>query len=76
MVIRAIIERGKFRPLDPIPSEWHEGQELNLDVLAKPGRPENSGGLPGWSDLEQVWAECDVNSGQPRPRRDDLHDRD
>jgi hypothetical protein len=90
MVIRAIVERGKFRPLDPLPSQWREGQELNLEVRATTETPANSNEHPSgssefaldseddsdWSDIERVWAECNVNSGKPRPRRDELHDRD
>lgn len=35
MAIRAIIEHGQIRPLEPLPLEWVDGQELRI-LEAKP----------------------------------------
>lgn len=28
-----------------------------------------------WKELERLWEECPIDSGEPRPTRDQLHDR-
>jgi hypothetical protein len=30
MVIRAIVEHGQIRPLEPLPAEWADGRELRV----------------------------------------------
>ena len=33
-MIRAVIEGGRLRPLDPLPLQWREGQEVGLEISA------------------------------------------
>jgi hypothetical protein len=34
LMIRAIYRNGEIQPLDEIPSDWQDGQELVVDLLA------------------------------------------
>jgi len=36
MVIRAIVEHGQIRPLEPLPSEWADGRELHVLEAGSP----------------------------------------
>jgi hypothetical protein len=47
-LIRAVVEEGRLRPLDPLPSEWREGQAVSLEVSAPVDR--------GLEELD-VWAQ-------------------
>jgi hypothetical protein len=40
MVIRAIVERGLIRPLEPLPKEWVDGRELRVLEAESSERPE------------------------------------
>jgi hypothetical protein len=31
-MIRAIVENGQIRPLDPLPAEWNEGREVIVEA--------------------------------------------
>ncbi len=33
-MVRAVLEKGRIRPLTPLPADWSEGQELRVDVAA------------------------------------------
>ena len=35
-MIRAVVQNGSLLPLDPIPAEWADGRELDVEV--KPGQ--------------------------------------
>jgi hypothetical protein len=43
-MIRAIIENGQIRPLDPLPLEWTEGQR----VIVEDAESTSSGDLEEW----------------------------
>jgi hypothetical protein len=32
-MIKAIVHDGKIRPLEPLPKDWHEGQEVRVEKL-------------------------------------------
>jgi hypothetical protein len=71
-MIRAIIQNGHIRPLDPLPAEWTEGQEVvvearestSLDDLEAWYRELQEAGSaqyePGeWERVEAILAEAD-----------------
>ncbi len=33
-MVRAVLEKGKIRPLTPLPADWNEGQKLLVNVAA------------------------------------------
>ena len=39
-MIRAIYKDGVLRPLDPIPQEWSDGRELNIEPAEPPWAPD------------------------------------
>lgn len=47
IMIRAIIEDGQIRPLEPLPAEWIEGSQLIVD----------DAGAPPSDDLEEWYRE-------------------
>ncbi len=57
MVIRAIVEQGRIRPLEPLPSEWVEGRELRV-LEAEPHDGPDEGDR--WSrEMDKLAAETD-----------------
>lgn len=36
MAIRAVVERGVIRPLEPVPPEWVEGAEVSVELTDDP----------------------------------------
>ena len=42
MVIRAVVEHGQIRLLEPLPSEWVEGRELRILEAGSGESPEKS----------------------------------
>jgi hypothetical protein len=57
MVIRAVVEHGKIRLLEPMPPQWVEGRELCI-VLAD--SDEISEGADTWSvEMDALAAEAD-----------------
>lgn len=30
-MVKAVVSHGQIRPLEPLPSDWHEGQPLRID---------------------------------------------
>jgi hypothetical protein len=56
MVIRAIVEHGQIRPLEPLPSEWVEGYELRI-VEAE--APSYTGDTESWiKEMDALSAEA------------------
>ena len=55
-MIRAVVQNGSLLPLDPIPVEWADGRELDVDV--KPGPT-----VEDWSEwnreLDELVAQID-----------------
>lgn len=43
-MIRAIIENGQIRPIDPLPAEWTEGRR----VIVEEAETSSSDDLDGW----------------------------
>ncbi|MDP9172775.1 MAG: hypothetical protein M3O30_02775 [Planctomycetota bacterium] len=63
MTIKAILRDGRIQPLEPIPPDWTEGQEL---VIEEPDAGQNAADIKQWAkDLE------DSNPKIP----DEEHDR-
>jgi hypothetical protein len=50
MTIKAILRDGLIQPLEPLPSDWTEGQEL---IVEEPAEAERSALIDEWArDLE------------------------
>jgi len=62
-MIKAIITRGQIRPLEPLPTDWHEGQSLLVDREL-----EQNGSLEAidsdFAALEQICASNDPANEQ------------
>lgn len=43
-MIRAIVENGVIRPIDPLPADWSEGQLVRVEEA----EPENGPALDAW----------------------------
>ncbi len=64
MVIRAIVEQGQIRPLDPLPSEWIEGRELRVLEAESHEGP----------DEADTWSrEMDILAAEPDDPQDWAH---
>jgi len=62
---RAVLKNGSIVPLDPLPEEWVEGTELEVEQ-AKPGQAAQS--LEDWyRELDQM---CSENSPEDIDRLD------
>lgn len=46
-MIRAIYRDGVLQPLDPVPAEWTDGRELNVE-------PAERGEVPDAAELERI----------------------
>jgi predicted DNA-binding antitoxin AbrB/MazE fold protein len=58
-VIKAVYENGTIQPMEPIPTEWVEGQELEI-VEVSPQEKERLDELDEWyRDVERLAAELD-----------------
>jgi hypothetical protein len=57
MVIRAVVERGQIRPLEPLPSEWVDGRELRVLEAESGHEPEE---LDAWcAEMNALAGELD-----------------
>jgi hypothetical protein len=55
-MIRAIFRDGQIQPLDPLPTEWDEGQELQITESEPSDDPEA---------IERWWSELTELTSQP-----------
>ncbi len=56
-MIRAVLERGLIRPIDPVPAEWPEGTEL---LIEEADLPTDEARLDRWYQaMEELVSECD-----------------
>ena len=57
MSIRAILRNGQIQPLDPLPSDWADGQEL---LVEPPDHVPMKAELEQWSrDVDEAAAQID-----------------
>ena len=55
MTIRAVLSNGQIHPLEPIPSEWPDGQEL---LIEQPDATDTQAQIADWSkELDFATAE-------------------
>lgn len=47
-MIRAILKNGVIQPIDPLPPDWQEGQELSIDSL--PNGSDDPEAIRRWAD--------------------------
>ncbi len=62
-MVRAVLENGVIRPVEPLPPEWREGQELVVET----------GGRAHSDDADDRWAKEFVEATQAITDED--HDR-
>jgi hypothetical protein len=76
MVIRAIVEHGQIRPLEPLPSEWVDGRELRVLEAGSGELPEEPdtwceemdtlaaelNDPEDWARIEAALAEADIQA--------------
>ena len=74
-IIHATFENGVLKP--DIPLEFPPMTRVRLIVeplpdpdFATPTKPSSA-----WSELDRLWEEVEIDSGAPRPSRDQLYDR-
>lgn len=63
-MIRAVLSNGAIQPLDPLPPDWPDGQELRVEpaATALPGRAED---IDHWyQELESLCASADPEDDQ------------
>jgi hypothetical protein len=53
MTIRAVVKNGAIQPLDPLPAEWGEGQEL---LVEEPVSAELEAELDAWAEQLEAGA--------------------
>ena len=69
--IHARFEDGVFKPEDPI----NLPPNARVRLFVMPTTNLESESSRGWREIEQLWADIDIDSGNPPPSRDQLHDR-
>ena len=67
-MIRAIVSDGKIEPIDPLPEDWADGQELQVDLLDDKDRSE---ALGSWIARVRLHGGAEYESGE-RERLDQL----
>lgn len=61
MTIKAVIQNGRIEPLEPLPPDWHEGQEVLIESEA----PQTASEIAQWSeDLEAATARVPAGDHQ------------
>lgn len=45
-MIKAVLENGVIRPVEPLPPDWRDGQELMIEAGAEP----SPGSIDAWAD--------------------------
>ena len=56
-MIRAVVRQGAIQPLDSLPAEWREGQELEISESMWANWPPTTEELEAWSaDVEAATA--------------------
>jgi hypothetical protein len=48
-MIRAVVKQGVIQPLEPLPAEWKDGQEVVVDDLKEPS-PIETEDIDAWSE--------------------------
>ena len=66
-MIRAIVTNGMLKPLDPLPEDWLEGEELLID--AQPSREISQDDA---SRLDRWYQELEASAAQLDPEDDRL----
>ena len=76
-VVMATFEDGLFKPDDPVDLKPHARVKLIIEDAVPGGEQgtDDSGGDPVWEDFERALDEIELNSGEPRPRREELYGR-
>jgi hypothetical protein len=71
-MIRAVVENGLIRPVDPLPAEWSDGREVVVEDAESPGDLD----LESWfRDLQDLGpAQCDP--GEWERVQEILHEAD
>lgn len=49
-MVRAILREGRIQPLDPLPKNWHEGQELAVATLDDDETSESQQSVDRWHE--------------------------
>jgi predicted DNA-binding antitoxin AbrB/MazE fold protein len=72
-IIHATFEDGVLKPDIPLAYPPMTRVRLIVEPLAtEESRPSEDAVM---NEVERIWDEIDINSGRPRPSRDELHDR-
>ncbi len=63
-MIRAVLSNGVIQPVDPLPPDWPDGQELQVEP-AQPALPDRVEDLDRWyQELESLCAAGDSKDDQ------------
>jgi hypothetical protein len=65
-MLRVVVRNGVLVPLEPLPQEWAEGQELEIphDDALSGGAEETADDKARWAALEQAASEITVDEFQ------------
>ena len=63
-MVKAVLQNGKIVALEPLPSEWREGQELRVDET------NHRQSQDGSDAIERGYAELDALCSQGNPEED------
>jgi predicted DNA-binding antitoxin AbrB/MazE fold protein len=74
-IIHATFEDGVLKPDVPLEFPPMTRVRLTGEPLQNPESTTNSEQSSAWSELDRLWDEVEVDSGAPRPSRDELNDR-
>ncbi len=56
-MIRAVVKNGVVAPLDPLPSEWSEGQELAIEAVEREDSSSEREGALWLKDMDTLTAD-------------------
>jgi hypothetical protein len=75
-MIRAVIQSGAIVPLEPLPADWEDGQEVCVDANGNRSAPhEPDSDEEGWRKLEELCAEGSDEDWQRMQDAIDRHHR-
>jgi predicted DNA-binding antitoxin AbrB/MazE fold protein len=74
-IIHATFENGVLKPDVPLEFPPMTRVRLIVETLAGPESTPTAGNSDSWNELDRLWDEVEIDSGAPRPSRDQLYDR-
>jgi len=74
-IVNATVENGVLKPDAPLCLPSMSRVRLTIEPLTPSDEEAAPGQDSAWAELDRIWEDVDIDSGGPRPSRDQLHDR-